>query len=101
MPYSGWARPARRGAGPVRALAHGGNAVLPLTHSGLGERPLADLRRIADARCGIDWAAGRVAVWIPNYAERWRYGERVATSFVESMVNLVVGKRFAKRQQMQ
>ena len=34
-------------------------------------------------------------------AERWRYGERVATSFVESTVNLVVGKRFAKRQQMQ
>jgi hypothetical protein len=26
---------------------------------------------------------------------------RVATSFVESTVNLVVGKRFAKRQQMQ
>ena len=38
---------------------------------------------------------------IPNYAERRRYGERVATSFVESTVNLVVGKRFAKRQQMQ
>ena len=38
---------------------------------------------------------------IPNYAERWRYGERVATSFVESTVNLIVGKRFAKRQQMQ
>ena len=38
---------------------------------------------------------------IPNYAERWSYGERVATSFVESTVNLVVGKRFAKRQQMQ
>ena len=38
---------------------------------------------------------------IPNYAERWRYGERVATSFVEATVNLVVGKRFAKRQQMQ
>ena len=38
---------------------------------------------------------------IPNYAERWRYGERVSTAFVESTVNLVVGKRFAKRQQMQ
>lgn len=38
---------------------------------------------------------------IPNYAERRRHGERVATSFVESTVNLVVGKRFAKRQQMQ
>jgi hypothetical protein len=38
---------------------------------------------------------------IPNHAERWRYGERVTTSFVESTVNLVVGKRFAKRQQLQ
>jgi len=38
---------------------------------------------------------------IPNYGERWRYGERVATSFVESTVNVVVGKRFVKKQQMQ
>jgi len=38
---------------------------------------------------------------IPNYGERWRHGERVATSFVESTVNVVVGKRFTKRQQMQ
>ncbi len=37
---------------------------------------------------------------IPNYAERRRYGERVATGFVESTVNTVVGKRFGKRQQM-
>jgi len=37
---------------------------------------------------------------IPNYAERRRYGERVSTGFVESTVNIVVGKRFCKRQQM-
>ena len=37
---------------------------------------------------------------IPNYAERHRYGERVSTAFAESTVNAVVGKRFAKRQQM-
>ena len=37
---------------------------------------------------------------MPNYAERHRYGERVSTAFVESTVNTVVGKRFAKRQQM-
>ena len=37
---------------------------------------------------------------IPNYAERHRYGERVSTAFVESTVNMVVGKRFSKRQQM-
>jgi hypothetical protein len=38
---------------------------------------------------------------IPNYGERWRYGERISTAFVESTVNVVVGKRFAKKQQMQ
>jgi hypothetical protein len=37
---------------------------------------------------------------IPNYAERHRYGERVSTAFAESTVNVVVGKRFNKRQQM-
>lgn len=40
------------------------------------------------------------ATMIPNYAERRRYGERVSTGFVESTVNVVVGKRFCKRQQM-
>ena len=38
---------------------------------------------------------------IPNYAERRRYGESVSTSFVESTVNQVISKRFAKKQQMQ
>ena len=42
----------------------------------------------------------RNAGTIPNYAERHRYGERVSTPFAESTVNTVVGKRFAKRQQM-
>jgi hypothetical protein len=38
---------------------------------------------------------------IPNYGERWRYGETIATSFVESTVNEVVTKRMVKKQQMQ
>ena len=38
---------------------------------------------------------------IPNYGERWRYGERISTAFVESTVNVVVSKRLAKKQQMQ
>lgn len=41
------------------------------------------------------------AAMIPNYAERHRYGEMVSTAFVESTVNQVVAKRFAKKQQMQ
>lgn len=38
---------------------------------------------------------------IPNYGERYRPGEAVTTSFVESTVNEVVSKRFCKKQQMQ
>lgn len=38
---------------------------------------------------------------IPNYGERWRNKEYVASSFVESTVNEVVSKRMAKKQQMQ
>src|SRR5215813_5861814 len=38
---------------------------------------------------------------IPNYGERYRNGEPIATGFVESTVNEVVSKRFCKKQQMQ
>jgi hypothetical protein len=38
---------------------------------------------------------------IPNYGKRRRQGKRIATSFVESTVNVLIGKRFAKSQQMQ
>jgi hypothetical protein len=37
---------------------------------------------------------------IPNYGERYRNGEAIATGFVESTVNEVVSKRFCKKQQM-
>ena len=59
------------------------------------------LKRFARTAAELCTYVANNAGAIPNYAERWRYGERVATSFVESTVNLVVGKRFAKRQQMQ
>ncbi len=38
---------------------------------------------------------------IVNYGERWRYGEAISTAFVESTVNVLVSKRFCKKQQMQ
>jgi hypothetical protein len=40
------------------------------------------------------------AGFIPNYGERWRYGERISTGFVESTVNQVISKRMVKKQQM-
>jgi hypothetical protein len=37
---------------------------------------------------------------IPNYAERYRYGEIISTAFAESTINQVVSKRMVKKQQM-
>jgi len=37
---------------------------------------------------------------IPNYADRHRHGEPIATGFVESAVNQVVSKQLVKKQQM-
>jgi hypothetical protein len=37
---------------------------------------------------------------IPNYGDRRRHGERIASSFAESAVNQVVSKRMVKKQQM-
>ena len=41
------------------------------------------------------------ATAIVTYSERWHKGERISTAFVESTVNRVVSRRFAKKQQMQ
>ena len=65
---------------------------LPTTYPGIK----AFCKGVDDLRTYV-W---RNAHTIPNYAERHRYGERVSTAFAESTVNAVVGKRFAKRQQM-
>jgi hypothetical protein len=37
---------------------------------------------------------------IPNYGDRYRHGEAIASSFAESKVNQVVSKRMVKKQQM-
>lgn len=37
---------------------------------------------------------------IPNYGDRYRHGEVIASSFAESTVNQVVSKRMVKKQQM-
>ena len=38
--------------------------------------------------------------FIPNYDDRYRYGEVISTGFVESTVNQVISKRMVKKQQM-
>jgi hypothetical protein len=37
---------------------------------------------------------------VTHYSRRWDNGERISTAFVESTVNLVISRRFAKKQQM-
>lgn len=44
---------------------------------------------------------GNNQAMIPNYGERYRYGEPISTAFMESTVNEVIAKRMAKKQQMQ
>jgi hypothetical protein len=43
----------------------------------------------------------RNRAFIPNYGERYRYGEHISTGFVESTVRQVISKRFCKKQQLQ
>jgi hypothetical protein len=38
--------------------------------------------------------------FIPNYADRYRYGEKISSSFAESAINEVVSRRMVKKQQM-
>ena len=38
--------------------------------------------------------------FIPNYGERYRYGEAISSAMAESTVNQLVSKRFEKKQQM-
>jgi hypothetical protein len=44
------------------------------------------------------WRNGHL---IPNYARRRRTGQAISTAFVESLVNSLLSKRFARKQSMQ
>jgi hypothetical protein len=57
------------------------------------------LARLVKATAGTYIANNTAA--IADYAERWDHGEIISTAFAESTVDLVVSRRFAKKQQMQ
>jgi hypothetical protein len=59
------------------------------------------LKRLVKAAAGLTTYITNNAAAIVIYSERWRNGERISTAFVESTVNRVVSRRFAKKQQMQ
>ena len=59
------------------------------------------LKRLVKATADLATYIANNAVAIVNYSRRWDSGERISTAFVESTVNLVISRRFAKKQQMQ
>src|SRR5919107_56029 len=50
---------------------------------------------------GLATYIGNNASAITDYAARWDHGEIISTAFAESTVDLVISRRFAKKQQMQ
>ena len=59
------------------------------------------LKRLIKAAAGLATYIANNAAAIVNYSRRWDNGERISTAFAESTVNLVISRRFAKKQQMQ
>ena len=57
------------------------------------------LARLVKATAGLTTYIENNSAAITDYAERWDHGEII--SFAESTVDLVVSRRFAKKQQMQ
>lgn len=54
-------------------------------------------KTLADFECYIRNHQGQIT----NYGERYRYGETITSSFVESTINQIVARRCCKKQQMQ
>ena len=59
------------------------------------------LKRLVKATTGLATYIENNIGAIPDYSERWHNSERISTAFAESTVNLVISRRFAKKQQMQ
>ncbi len=78
----------------ARRLKAGNAAPLISTFAGTSPRFVRAARDVAN-----DIAAN--AASLIDYGERFRAGERISSCLAESTVDAVIGKRFAKRRQMQ
>jgi hypothetical protein len=65
------------------------------------DSPYPGLTRLVKATGGLVTYIENNAGAITDYAARWDHGEIISTAFAESTVDLVVSRRFAKKQQMQ
>ena len=61
--------------------------------------PYSGLTRLVKATTGLVTYIGNNTAAIADYSDRWDHGEII--SFAEATVDLVVSRRFAKKQQMQ
>src|SRR6187549_2897481 len=59
------------------------------------------LVRLVKATAGLATYIENNSAAITDYAERWDHGEIISTAFAESTVDLVISRRFAKKQPMQ
>jgi hypothetical protein len=59
------------------------------------------LTRLVKATAGLATYIGNNIAAITDYAARWDHGEIISTAFAEATVDLIVSRRFAKKQQMQ
>jgi hypothetical protein len=64
------------------------------------EDPIATHKKLTQKLEEFETYIRNNARLIPNYAERYRYGETISTAFAESTINQVVSKRMVKKQQM-
>jgi hypothetical protein len=58
-------------------------------------------RALARAVADFQRYVERNSHMIPDYGARWRAGQTISTAFIESVVNRLLSKRFAKKQSMQ
>jgi hypothetical protein len=63
--------------------------------------PYSGLTRLVKATTGLVTYIENNVGAIADYSDRWDHGEIISTAFAESTVDLVVSRRFAKKQQMQ
>jgi hypothetical protein len=80
-----------RGADPLSGAARRLTQILQPRRMSIFTIPIEELHTYVERNQAL----------IPNYGERYRHGERIASGFVESAVNQVVSKRMVKQQQMQ
>ena len=65
------------------------------------QHAVSRLKRLVKATADLATYIANNAAALPDYSERRHTGDRIFIAFAESTVNLVLSRRFAKKQQMQ